>query len=218
MITGTSSALTRRAIYSGLVALLLVMLAAPASHAQTYTYWSLWEVQNGTWEPSQSGAAEVKLSNESVFAAKYVTSEETLTGSDAPVQSSDYKTLCPNPPSGQVGDVKVAVVVDYGGPNLTTTDQSSPKTVVSCVSVAAPATAATALSQAASVSTEPDGFITSINGYPATETATTAVEPDAEMQESEGFPIVTVVLSVAVLALIVAVAVIMIRRRNDPPA
>ena len=205
----------RRVVFGALAAIVLLAFSTPASSAESYTYWSLWEGENGTWVASAAGASDMKLANESVIAAKYVKTEENLTAADAPTQSAAYTTLCPDSQAPEPDAVNVAVVVDYGDTSLTPTEVSTPQPEVSCVTVTEPATGATALSQVATVSATADGFITTINGYPTAETATTTDEGSTETEEPEGLLGISVLLSFAVLLLIVVVAVVLIRRRGN---
>jgi hypothetical protein len=218
MISTSRNNSARPVVFGMLIAIFLLAFTAPASHAETYKYWSLWEGQNGSWEASQTSASEMKLKEGSVMATKYVETEEALTAADTPTQPTEYQTLCPDSPDSGNGTVNVAVVLDYGDSTLTPEAESTPQSETVCVAVPEPATGATALSEAAIVSATSDGFITTINGYPDIDgAATTATETETDTQESSGFPTLTVVLSLAVLVLIVIVAIVMIRGRNSSP-
>lgn len=215
MISTSRRSPVHRVVFGALVAIFLMAFTAPASHAETYQYWSLWAGEDGTWVASSTGASDMKLDNGSVIAAKYVETEESLTAADTPTQSPDYETLCPDSQAPGADAVNVAVVLDYGDASLTPDTATTPQPEVACVSVTKPATGATALSQVSTVSATADGFVTTINGYPNTETATTTEDSDTETEDATGIPALTVILSVAVLGLIVVVAIVMIRRRND---
>lgn len=151
---------------------LVLAMGTGAARAESFTYWSLWIVEDGTWAAASMGASDLKLTDESAFAAKYLESDAELTKVDAPESSSDYASLCPElqPEDGQV---RVAVVLDFGDPNLAPGGQTPPENAVKCVLVAEPVTAAGALEAASSVTADSAGFMTAIDGYPGLEDADT---------------------------------------------
>jgi flagellar biosynthesis/type III secretory pathway M-ring protein FliF/YscJ len=194
-----------------------VFVCSPAQ-ADTFEYWSLWEVKSGAWEAAQVGASGLKVQDESVVGVKYVQTKSTPTQTDAPSQSASYAKLCS---AGTTADeVNVAVVIDYGEPDLNPSEEATPQPAIECLSVSSPATAASALSAAATVTAKSDGFITQINSYPAAESTSAATagpataDPAAE-KSAPGLSLIWLVLIVGFVILVIAVAVALYRRNRQ---
>ena len=196
------------------------MFVAPAK-AETFDYWSLWEVQDGDWVPTEVGAADLQVENESVIAAKYIRAEATPTASDAPSKNTSFNRLCPNATGGG-SELNVAVVLDYGDPDLNPSSEATPNTAVECVTIPSPGTGAAALSAAAEVTADQSGFITAINSYPANEPTAAASIPAANEPADEdiensapGLSLIWLVLIVGFVVLVIAVAVALYRRNRQ---
>ena len=215
----------RRVFSAGVAA--LICLVGPASsmaYAEEFTFWSLWEVSGDQWEPAQTGAAEIELEDESVIAAKYVRSEVTLDAANAPSQSTSFKELCPDTSPAPSGSINVAVVIDYGSPDLVAGEQSPPATSVSCETITQEASeatgpkesasGATALSQAATVETRSDGFITALNGYPTSSEAAAGTDETQGSEESD-LSVIWLLLLILIVVLIIMAVVVLIRRNRS---
>ena len=218
----TNARLRPAVLISILVAVLGVcaLLLTPAK-AETFDYWSLWEVENGEWVPTDVGASDLEVQNESVIAAKYVRTEATPTASDAPSQSTSYADLCSDSTSDSSG-LDVAVVLDYGDPDLNPSEEATPKAVVECVTVPSPGTGAAALSAAATVTADQAGFISAINSYPASVPTESAAVPAANEPLNEdietsapGLSLIWLLLIIGFVVLVIAVAVALYRRNRQ---
>ncbi len=206
---------TRQALAAAVIALLcLLSPVGSAANAEEFTYWSLWEVSDGQWVDSQTGAADIELDDESVIAAKYLRSDITLTEADAPSQPAQFDELCPDASPAPDGSVNVAVVIDYGTSDLVSTGQSPPATSVSCQAISKPASGAAALSQAATVSAESDGFITALNGYPGSGAEATGTDDNRDSEES-GLSVIWIIILIAVVVLIILAIVVQVRRSRQ---
>lgn len=185
----------------------LVGIAALPAHASSYDYWSLWTASSDKWSPSQVGMNDIKLADQGVIGAKYVQSSAELTEADAPSQSATYRTLCPNAEAAPSGQVRVAVVIDYG--NVASAG-TPPANEVKCLNVAEPATGATALNAAATISASSAGFINTVNGYPAASSDSTAVTQPS----NHGLKTLWTAIAVGLFALFIIAAVVLVRRKS----
>ncbi|MCH9814993.1 MAG: hypothetical protein K0U64_00895 [Actinomycetia bacterium] len=198
---------------------LMVSLGGSAK-AESFTYWSLWVEEDGKWAPSQQGASDLTVTDQSVLGAKYLESEVELTSSDAPELKPDYAALCPDLPAAE-GQVRVAIVLEYGDASLAPDGTNPPGNSNECVTIPEPATAAVALENAGSVTADSAGFITAINGYPAdaagasvTPSAVPVGEPDDEGTDSW----IIVVVGVVILAILIAIFYLRSQRRGAQDA
>ncbi len=186
---------------------MLMLIAALPAQAATYNYWSLWTASNDKWSPSQVGMNDIKLADQGVVAAKYVSAGEQLTAADAPTQPVAYASLCPNAAAAPSGQVRVAVVIDYG---TAVSGATPPANSVNCVTVAEPATASTALNTAATVGASDAGFINTINGYPAASSDSNAVTQPS----NHGLKTLWTAIAVGLFALFIIAAVVLVRRKS----
>jgi hypothetical protein len=198
----------------------MVVSSGATAKAESFTYWSLWVEADGKWAPSQQGASELEVTDQSVLGAKYLESEVELTTSDAPEIRPDYATLCPDLPAAE-GQVRVAVILEYGGADLAPEGTNPPGNTTECVTIPEPVTASVALENADSVTADSAGFITAINGYPegasgasVTPSAVPVGDPDDQGTNSW----LIIVVGIVVLAILIAIFYLRSQKRGAKTA
>jgi hypothetical protein len=174
----------------GLVASFAIsVIAAPSASAADYRYWTFWtagpviqcsvaegatektceELPAGTeWQFAQVGAQDIQLRDQSITGWKFAIS--TPDGSEPPVEAPDFATLCPDLAEPAEGELRAAVVIDFGSPDIAPPGDTPPSpNQVGCVTLEAGQNAADALVLASGEVREDQGLVCGIDGYPSEE-------------------------------------------------
>jgi hypothetical protein len=207
------------ALAAALALLALPLLLPSAAHAaDAYRYWTYWWGQDGSWEYASTGPADREVLDGSVEGWLFQVSADPVPAVQ-PGPAPVFDDLCPDLGPGPQGQVRVAVVVDYGSATDAPEDDAPPEPQerVSCLLVPAGSTGEQALAAAGQVRLE-DGLTCGIGGYPATgcgdivtEAELQAAEEAAQGQGSGSLR--WALIGVAVLAVALVVALLTRRRR-----
>ena len=156
----------RKSLLATLLAPLLVLgFASTAQAEDAFRYWTYWWGQDGSWTYASTGPADQVVEDQSVEGwLLQVTADPEPT--KQPAEQPDYAALCPEAAEPGDGQVRVAVVIDYGSAEDAPEGETPPAPVAECVEVAEGSTADVALTEAADVRSE-NGATCGINGYPA---------------------------------------------------
>jgi hypothetical protein len=94
----------------------------------------------------------------------------TPDGSEPPVEAPDFATLCPDLAEPAEGELRAAVVIDFGSPDIAPPGDTPPSpNQVGCVTLEAGQNAADALVFASTMVRENEGLVCGIDGYPSEE-------------------------------------------------
>jgi hypothetical protein len=147
--------------------------ASPARAATAYRYWAYYVAHESTWQYSARGPATEYPVDGEVQGWRFAIQVDAGNGLE-PEATTSFTKLCDSTPV-KVGDMRVGVVLDFGGAADAPSHEHPPATVVpGCVSVPTGSTGAEVLQAAATVriGTGADaGLVCGIDGYPATECA-----------------------------------------------
>ncbi len=153
------------ALFSLLLASLVVTGLAGTAHADDgYEYWNYFHAQDGAWQFSDKGPAQVKPEDGSVEGFRYgVSTVSQGIEPRADLAEVDFDAVCEGVKAGD-GEKQVAVLLDFG----TVTGHGTPPAARGeCAVVADNATAQVVLDEVADVRVE-GGMTCGIDGYPAT--------------------------------------------------
>jgi hypothetical protein len=167
----------------------IAIIAAPSASAADYRYWTFWtagpviqcSVAEGAteqtceelpaateWQFAQVGARDIQLRDQSIMGWKFAIS--TPDGSEPPVEAPDFATLCPDLAEPAEGELRAAVVIDFGSPDIAPPGDTPPSpNQVGCVILEAGQNAADALVFASTMVRENEGLVCGIDGYPSEE-------------------------------------------------
>jgi hypothetical protein len=161
----------------------LIATAAPAQ-ATTYRYWTYWW-GSGTgksgpgWTFAKVGPAGHRVADTWVLGWRFSTTSSS-SGGAKPRQSADFATLCPSLATPVDGQVRVALVVDYGTTADAPPGQRPPSTTtvrVECLTVGASSTGVGVLNAAGVTVRSQNGLICALDGYPKGECAPAIADP-----------------------------------------
>jgi hypothetical protein len=165
------------------VAAVLPVLGAGTAEAATYRYWTYWwgdgtAVSHTGWKFASAGPSGQTVADEAVLGWRFATT--SAAGTTRPRYASSYASICSDPKPAN-GDVRVAVVVDYGSASDWPKGETPPvvgKVYTQCITVPAGTRASTALSIAhLDLRTGGTGLICGINGFPSSECAPVVADP-----------------------------------------
>jgi hypothetical protein len=136
----------------------------------------------------------------------------TPDGSEPPVEAPDFATLCPDLAEPAEGELRAAVVIDFGSPEIAPPGDTPPSpNQVGCVTLEAGQNAADALVFASTMVRENEGFVCGIDGYPneecGAEVDAAAISAAAESSGSLPgwlWPLVGVVVIGALIAILIS--------------
>lgn len=211
-------------LLAGLLAALALplLLAGPAQAADAYRYWTYWWGQDGQWQYASSGPADRVVADGSVEGWLFQVSADAVPAAQ-PEPGPVFADLCPGEPAAAAGQVRVAVVVDFGLPTDAAAGQEPPQeATVACVQVPQGSNGEQALVAAAPVRTE-GGLVCGIGGYPTTGCGDVVTEAeqqaaqDAAQEDDVTGPQIWVLLGAVVLAVALVVA-LLVRRRQQVKA
>ena len=166
------------------VAAVLPVLGAGSAQAATYRYWTYWwgdhtgVTSHTGWKFASVGPSGQNVSDQAVIGWRFATT--SAAGTTKPRTSSSYSSLCSDAKPAN-GDVRVAVVVDFGSSSDWPPHETPPVTghvYTSCVTVASGSRATVALAAARlSLRQSSDGLVCGIDGFPASECAPIVTSP-----------------------------------------
>lgn len=197
-------------------------LATSAHAADAYRYWSYWwGGPDGAWEFAQTGPADRTVEDGDVEGWLFLVSADAVPAQQ-PREAADFATIC----SGNeqtAGQVRVAVVIDYGTDDSRPEGSTIPKGAnpsASCVTLPEGSTGQQALAAAAQVRQE-QGLTCGINNYPATGCGELVAEPAASPAPAAApasGPNRLIWAAGGLLAVLAVVAVVVARSRKTPTA
>ncbi|MCT4352917.1 SCO2322 family protein [Streptomyces sp. Je 1-79] len=160
----------RTARFFGAAASLALTLAVAApAQAAGYRYWSFWEGDaGGKWAYATQGPATARPSDGDAIGFRFAVSEDTSDAS-RPSAAPDFATICSGTDE-KAGTKRVAVVVDFGGPEDAPPGEKppAPRVETGCAQVRTDATGAEALAAVAKpLRYDSAAMLCGIAGYPA---------------------------------------------------
>ncbi|MFE0702921.1 SCO2322 family protein [Streptomyces sp. NPDC058872] len=231
--TGASPARRRsraagRAAATGGALLVLAGFAAAPAQAAGYRYWSFWEGDGGKpWTYATQGPATARPADGDAIGFRFAVSNGTEDTS-LPSAAPDFTAICGNT-APKDGSKRIAVVVDFGGPQDAPSGEAPPQEPVrvGCAQVREDATGAEALAAVVKpLRYDGSAMLCGIAGYPArgcgeqvAEDATAPVAPSAPAPSSAsggtgGGPSFGVLAGGAAVLLLGGAAVWKARRRG----
>lgn len=166
--TARSAATLSGAAVAGAVLALTAVAAAPAQ-AAGYRYWSFWESDGGkTWTYATQGPATARPADGDAIGFRFALSQGT-SDTSRPSAAPDFSGICAGVEKKD-GSKRIAVVVDFGGPEDAPAGERPPaKPVTSgCAQVREDATGAEALAAVAKpLRYDGAAMLCGIAGYPA---------------------------------------------------
>ena len=160
------------------VAAVLPVLGAGSAQAATYRYWTYWwgdhtgVTSHTGWKFASVGPSGQNVSDQAVIGWRFATT--SAAGTTKPRTSSSYSSLCSDAKPAN-GDVRVAVIVDFGSTSDWPPGETPPVTghvYTSCVTVASGSRATVALAAAKlSLRLSDNGLVCGIDGFPRAECA-----------------------------------------------
>ncbi|MFB7606239.1 SCO2322 family protein [Streptomyces gardneri] len=156
------------AVVAGAVLALTAVAAAPAQ-AAGYRYWSFWESDGGkTWTYASQGPATARPADGDAIGFRFALSQGT-SDTSRPSALPDFSGICAGVEKKD-GSKRIAVVVDFGGPQDAPTGEKPPAKPVTagCAQVREDATGAEALAAVAKpLRYDGAAMLCGIAGYPA---------------------------------------------------
>ncbi|MEU3687492.1 SCO2322 family protein [Streptomyces narbonensis] len=156
------------AVAAGAVLVLTAVAPAPAQ-AAGYRYWSFWESEGGrTWTYATQGPATARPADGDAIGFRFALSQGT-SDTSRPSALPDFPGICAGVEKKD-GSKRIAVVVDFGGPeDAPASEQPPAKPVTSgCAQVREDATGAEALAAVAKpLRYDGAAMLCGIAGYPA---------------------------------------------------
>lgn len=152
----------------GLVAALVLLLAAPA-HAAGYRYWSYWlRSGSGAWTYAQTGPAMHVPGDGSVEGWRFAVSKDAADKAVQPRGAADFAAICGGTPA-EAGRKRIALVIDAGtAADAPDAKATPPAPRTACARVPADASSADALAAVAKpLRYDSAGILCAIAGYPA---------------------------------------------------
>jgi hypothetical protein len=217
----STARLTARTLVAALLAAIAapLLLAGPAQAADAYRYWTYWWGQDGQWEFASTGPADRAVTDGSVEGWLFQVSADAVPAA-TPEPAPVFADLCGQEPAAAPGQVRVAVVIDFGLPTDAAPGQEPPQEgTVACVEVPQGSTGEQALAAAAPVRAE-GGLTCGIGGYPTTGCGDVVTEAEqqaaqeAAQEDSSTGPMIWVVLGAVVLVAAIVVALVVRRRQQ----
>ncbi|MFD7321039.1 SCO2322 family protein [Streptomyces sp. NPDC059875] len=146
---------------------LTLAVAAPAQ-AAGYRYWSFWESDGGTWAYATQGPATARPADGEAIGFRFALSTDSADAS-RPSAAPSFTTVCTGV-ERKADTKRVAVVVDFGGPQDAPPGETPPAEPlkVGCAQVREEATAAEALAAVVKpLRYDSAALLCGIAGYPA---------------------------------------------------
>lgn len=217
-----------RAVAGAVVA--LVAIAAPATAESGMRYWAYWDGTTGVWQYATEGAGTRLLTDGSVEGWSFVVSSPQGEGAKSPRDEPLFDDVCGETPA-EGSKIRVALIVDPGDSTIAPQGETPTEPQATCVVLEANASGFDALSAVHDVRAE-GGFLCGLDGYPQTECApvvdlddfmttaaadvetTAAQEADSASESTSTSPLPTLI-TIAVIALLGAVIVIIRKRRRS---
>jgi LPXTG-motif cell wall-anchored protein len=209
--------------------LALVAVAAPAQ-AQSFRYWGYYTADGtgGEWGFAQTGPAEAVPADGTVEGWRFAVTGEASTR--VPRAEADFAMLCGGTEPAE-GSKRVGVVIDYGTAQDAPQGDEVPAARGACAVVPTDATGSDVLAAVAELRLEDGGFICGIDGYPSSgcgdevdvaaptgqDDPVQLVLPEASGDDGAagtGGVSSTVLVALGLGALLVAAAVLLVRRRR----
>ncbi|WP_431033123.1 SCO2322 family protein [Streptomyces sp. P6-2-1] len=202
-------------------------LAAPASAASAYRYWSFWErTDAGAWQYATRGPAVARPGDGEVAGFRFAVSEDA---GDAtrPRNAADFATLCADT-KARAGEKRVGLVIDFGTAADAPSGERPPRARTACARVPEDASAADALAAVAKpLRYDASALLCGIAGYPrqgcgeqvAAPSRGTAGKTPRETPahgDDDGGPSLGVSAGLGVLVVLAAGIVWQTRRRRQP--
>ncbi|KKZ74972.1 SCO2322 family protein [Streptomyces showdoensis] len=169
-----------------------MLLAAAPAQAAGYRYWSFWEGEGkgGGWAYATQGPATARPADGGVIGFRFAVSKDSADASK-PSATPDFGQICAGVEK-QDGTKRIAVVVDFGGPEDAPPGETPPAKGLrtGCPQVREDATAAEALAAVAKpLRYDASAMLCGIAGYPAKgcgEQVEVPADPSASAQPSAG--------------------------------
>ena len=219
--TTLRSSLTALTLLAGVLVALVV--PAGSASAAAYRFWGYYQLTGSSWAFAQKGPADTTPKDGAVEGWRFAVSDETTPR--FPRATPTFAALCGGT-AAKAGSKRVGVVIDSGRPADAEGGATPPAPQGACAVVDTTASGAEVLATVASVRVD-KGLTCAINGYPATgcgaevkqvpaaaKAADTPVTIASAAATDSGVSPATWAGIVIVLALVVLVALVALRRRR----
>lgn len=177
--------------------LTLTAVAAAPAQAAGYRYWSFWESDGGTsWTYATQGPATARPADGDAIGFRFALSQGT-SDTSKPSTAPDFPGICAGVEKKD-GSKRIAVVVDFGGPQDAPSGEKPPGKPVTtgCVQVREDATGAEALAEVAKpLRYDGAAMLCGIAGYPARGCGEQVAEGEEQPAPSSASPAPTTAAS-----------------------
>ena len=147
-------------------AFIAALLTAGPAQADLYRYWSVWQVNNGSWSFVETAPDSLVLDDGAILGWRYAVGGVDASTMRPPRTLPPFADICGTdaPPSGEKN---IAVVIDPGTAADAPAGQTPPAPTLTCATVPSGATAVQTLQAVAETRVE-GGLVCAILGYPET--------------------------------------------------
>lgn len=147
-------------------AFIAALLAAGPAQADLYRYWSVWQVNNGSWSFVETAPDSLIPDDGAVLGWRYAVGGVDASTMRPPRTLPPFADVCGTeaPPAGEKN---IAVVIDPGTAADAPAGETPPSPSLTCATVPSGATAVQALQAVAETRVE-GGLVCAILGYPGT--------------------------------------------------
>ncbi|MFD9906926.1 SCO2322 family protein [Streptomyces sp. NPDC059063] len=202
-------------LLAALVAVLTVLIAAPA-HAADYRYWSFWQQgKDGAWVYATQGPSIARPDDGDVVGFRFAVSADSKSAKK-PRGAADFDAICADTPAKD-GKKRVAVVVDFGTKGDAPGGATPPKPRTACARVDDGGSSADALAAVAEpLRYDNNALLCAISDYPKKgcgEQIAAGDKGDGD-DGGDGGPSVGLIAGVAAVAVLGAAGVWQARRRR----
>lgn len=170
-----------RALLAVGVAAMLAVGSAVGAQADAFRFWGYYQWSDGAWAFAPKGAAETVPEDGATEGWRYAVGEESSTR--LPRTGDVFADICGDF-TADVGEKRVAVVIDYGTPEDAPEGDEPPDPRGDCAVVPDDATGADVLAAVAEIRLNDGGLYCGIDGYPSTDCGG-AVDGQAPSGEEE---------------------------------
>ncbi|MFJ4436222.1 SCO2322 family protein [Streptomyces sp. NPDC088923] len=206
-------------------------LAAPASAASAYRYWSFWErTDAGAWQYATRGPALARPGDGDVAGFRFAVSEDA-DDATRPRETADFAAICAGT-KARAGRKRVGLVIDFGTAADAPSGERPPPARTACARVPEDASTADALAAVAKpLRYDASALLCGIADYPRhgcgeqvaapsktapSKTAPSETAPSGKAHGDGGGPSVGVLAGLGLLVVLAAGTVWQTRRRRRP--
>lgn len=148
-----------------IAAVVMSIVASSPAAATAYRYWTYWQARDGVWAFATAGPATTVPADGAVEGWRFAVTTASGRASDQPQAAPDFASICAGTPA-QEGRKRLALVLDFGPPDVAPSGETPPALATACVVADADATSSDMLRSVATVRTNDVGLVCALQDYP----------------------------------------------------